>query len=190
LERTEVWDRYRAGTPSGDGRALAEALLADPGAQDWRLVDAAMERLRCGECGAELGAGPRGCGRCDAADGYRFAAREIDRPGVPPGNEHAIRVSSTVLRAPHRYQAYIVRGNQLILPLLMAGQMPRREQKARLDRIVEGPLAGESRLEEATTFDELLALADELAREAARGRGSLANEWNERSELGNDPERG
>ena len=162
-ERDAAWQRHRAQAPATDERILADAILADPSAHDWRLVDAALERVRCADCGSELGAGPRGCARCDSADGARFAAREIDPPGVPPGNEHAIRVSSVVLHAPHRYPDYVVRGNELCLPLFLAGQMPRREQKPHLDRLVKGPLANDTHLERAETFDALLALANDLA---------------------------
>lgn len=161
-ERDTAWQRHRAQTPATDERIVGEAVIADPSAHDWRLVDAALERLRCADCGSELGAGPRGCALCDAADGSRFAAREIDPPDARPGNEHAIRVSSAVLRTPHRYPGYVVRGNELLLPLFLAGQMPRREQKPRLDRLVKGPLASDRRLERAATFDALLALVDDV----------------------------
>jgi hypothetical protein len=114
-----------------------------------------MERLRCPDCGEDLGAGSRGCASCDSADGYRFAAQEPDRAGVPPGNEHAIRVSSTILRLPHRYPAWVVRGNELMLPLFMDGQMPRREQKQQLDRVLRTLAAGPL-IESVGTFDEML----------------------------------
>ncbi len=65
---------------------------------------------------------------------------------------------------PHRYPAYMVRGNDLCLPLFLAGQMPRREQKPHLDQLLKGPLAGDRRLEHAETFDALLALANDLAK--------------------------
>ena len=167
-ERAEAWRRHASSTPTADEETVAEAILGDPGSHEWRLVDAALERLRCADCGRELGAGPRGCARCDMADGFRFAAREPDRPSVPPGNEHAIRVSSAVLRMPHRYRGYVVRGNELFLPLFMAGQLPRREQKARLNQLLKRAPATASRLETAATFDELLALAEGIARRPAR----------------------
>ena len=139
------------GTDADDD--LAALVLDDPADHPWRVVDAALERSTCPACGAVLGAGERGCGPCDLADGSRFLAREPDRPGVPPGNEHAIRVSSTVVRHPHRWPAHAVVGNHHYLPLFVAGQMPTRgEQLAvieayRAGRVVDG--AG------ATSFAEL-----------------------------------
>jgi hypothetical protein len=92
------WQAFReelgvtAGTP--DERTLAETVMQDPSEFDWRIVDGALKQLTCNNCGSGLGTGPLGCPACDRANGYRFAGREVDRPGVPAGNEHAIRVSS------------------------------------------------------------------------------------------------
>jgi hypothetical protein len=164
-ERAEAWRRHVGDAPDHDNEAIARAILQDPSRHAWRLVDAAMERLPCRDCGQELGAGRRGCAPCDSADGYRFAAQEPDRPGVPPGNEHAIRVSSTILRIPRRYPAEAVRGNELMLPLFMVGEMPRREQKLRLDQVLK-TLGGGSLLESARTFDEMLEIGQGVSRRA------------------------
>jgi hypothetical protein len=162
-ERDEAWRLHIRDIPDPHGEAIARAILDDPSRHLWRLVDAAMERLRCPDCGQEFGAGRRGCDACDRADGYRFAALEPDRPGVPPGNEHAIRVSSVVLRMPHRYPAEAVRGNELMLPLFMDGQMPRREQKPRLVLVLKALAAGPL-LESARTFDEMLEIGADVSR--------------------------
>ncbi len=58
------------------------------------------------------------------ADGFRFAAREVDRPGVPPGNEHAIRVASAVARTRDRYSPRARVGYELLLPDLIDGALP------------------------------------------------------------------
>ena len=65
---------------------------------------------------------------CDQANGFRFGAREVDRPGVPPGNEHAIRVSSAVARTRHRYSPRARAGYELFLPDLLAGALPTTAQ--------------------------------------------------------------
>jgi hypothetical protein len=65
-----------------------------------------------------------GCARCDQENAYRFAAREIDRPNVPPGNEHALRVASAVARTRHRYSPRARCGYELALPALLAGDLP------------------------------------------------------------------
>lgn len=79
-----------AGTPDEAELAetvLAETVLQDPAEFEWRVVDGAMQRLSCADCAQPLGAGPVGCAKCDLANGFRFAAREVDRPNVAPGNE-------------------------------------------------------------------------------------------------------
>lgn len=80
--------------------ALAESVAAEPDRHDWRVVDAALDRLVCSACGSRLSRGPVGCSACDLAHGFRYSAIETDRPGVPPGNEHAVRVNVSVVRRP------------------------------------------------------------------------------------------
>ena len=91
-------------------------------------MDGALKQLTCPDCGAQLGAGSLGCPSCDRANGFRFAARETDRPGVPPGNEHAIRVSSAVARTRHRYSPRARAGYEIVLPELLAGALPTTRQ--------------------------------------------------------------
>ena len=110
----QAWSDLRAEFGTTDEQELAELVLQDPTEFDWRVVDGALDRLTCDECGAHLGAGPQGCATCDLANGFRFAAREVDRPNVPPGNEHAIRVASAVARTRHRYSPRARCGYELV----------------------------------------------------------------------------
>lgn len=123
-----AWTGFCADSGVGPGtaeaRELAEIVLQDTSEFDWRVVDGALNQLTCPDCGATLGAGEVGCASCDQANGYRFAARETDRPGVPVGNEHAIRVSSAVARTRHRYSPRARTGYELLLPDLLAGALP------------------------------------------------------------------
>ena len=119
-------------------RELAEAVWVDPRNVPWRVVDAAMLRLRCADDGHPLGTGPGGCGACRLAHGHRFLAAEPDRRGVPLGNEHAVRVSTVVARWPQWSPAHMVRLYASSLPLLLAGDLPTIRQaqaiKGWLDR--------------------------------------------------------
>ena len=126
-----AWDSFCAGSGVGRGtaeaRELAEVVLQDTSEFDWRIVDGALNQLTCPDCGSTLGAGVE-CARCDQANGFRFGARETDRPGVPPGNEHAIRVSSAVARTRDRYTPRARAGYELLLPDLLTGLLPTTAQ--------------------------------------------------------------
>jgi hypothetical protein len=118
LETTAV----QAGSPEETDLAW---LVADrPAEGDWRLVDAALDRLSCPDCECELTTGPVSCRTCTYYHGLRFAARELDRPHVQAGNEHAVRVASAVARARTRYSPHARAGYELLLPLLLAGAFP------------------------------------------------------------------
>jgi hypothetical protein len=136
----EAWRQFR--TESGitpgtaDERELAEVVLQDTSEFDWRVVDGALKQLACPDCGSGLGSGPTGCANCDRANGFRFAAREIDRPDVPPGNEHAIRVSSAVARTRHRYSPRARAGYELYLPDLLEGALPTTPQAQRTKALI------------------------------------------------------
>ncbi|WP_203591130.1 hypothetical protein [Streptomyces sp. SID13031] len=119
----EAWQGLCREAGTTDARGLAEIVLQDPAEFDWRVVDGALKQLSCDKCGSGLGAGPIGCAKCDLANGFRFAAREVDRPNVAPGNEHAIRVASAVARTRHRYTPRARCGYELGLPDLLAGEM-------------------------------------------------------------------
>ncbi|WP_440097958.1 hypothetical protein [Streptosporangium sp. H16] len=112
------------GLSAEEESAIAEMVADEPDRYDWRVVDGALDRLVCPDCGARLGRGPLGCPPCDLADGFRYSAVETDRPGVPPGNEHAIRVGVSVIRAGHRQSPRALLGWRLGLPALLDGFLP------------------------------------------------------------------
>jgi hypothetical protein len=145
LQRIEAsidaaWDSFCA-TPdvrrdTTEAHELAQIVLQDTSEFDWRIVDGALGQLTCPDCGATLGAGDTGCPSCDKANGFRFAARETDRPGVPPGNEHAIRVASAVARTRNRYTPRARAGYELLLPDLLEGALPTTAEAQRLKHLI------------------------------------------------------
>lgn len=136
-----------------DERAIAEMVADEPDRHDWRVVDAALDRLICERCGGPLGR-RAGCPRCDVAHGMRYVARETDRAGVPPGNEHAIRVNVSVVRRPEGISAPEMLARRLLLPAMLAGFLPTTEQAQRLGALVKRGAGAE---DVATAIDELAA---------------------------------
>ncbi|TCC49834.1 hypothetical protein E0H75_16080 [Kribbella capetownensis] len=135
-----AWQRFCADSgvhqSTPEERELAEVVLQDTSEFGWRVVDGALKQLTCPECGSGLGAGPAGCTSCDRANGFRFAAREVDRPDVPAGNEHAIRVASAVARTRHRYSPRARAGYELLLPDLLDGVLPTTPQAQRAKHLI------------------------------------------------------
>ncbi|WP_244303882.1 hypothetical protein [Streptomyces lydicus] len=117
--------------------ALAEMVVAEPDRHDWRVVDAALDRLACAACGDRLGRGPVGCSACDPAHGFRYAAIETDRPGVAPGNEHAVRVNVSVLRRPQTASGNEVLARRLVLPMLLVGLLPTTPEAHQLNALIK-----------------------------------------------------
>ena len=159
-EVDRAWSRVCAvrGAEPGSPQELDLArLVADgPDQFEWRVVDAALNRLTCDDCGERLGSGRRGCLPCDRADGFRYAAREVDRPGVPPGNEHAVRVAWAVASHPHRVRPRAVCGMELGLHLLHAGGLPTKEQAHAYRRMINQ--LSEAEVERVASLEELEAL--------------------------------
>jgi hypothetical protein len=115
----------RAVEPGSRGEVdLAWLVVDHPAEHDWRVVDAAFDRLSCPDCERELTTGPVTCRTCTHYHGTRFAAREHDRPNVQAGNEHAVRVACAVARARTRYSPRARVGYELLLPLMLDGTVP------------------------------------------------------------------
>ncbi|WP_157522539.1 hypothetical protein [Herbidospora cretacea] len=133
-----AWRAFSAEYGSPDELTLAEMVLDEPQCHDWRVVDAAMDRLPCPECGSPPGRGPAGCGPCDLAHGFRFSAAETDREGVPPGNEHAIRVNVAIVRNPHRSgSAADLWGRRAMLAPLLVGWLPPTAEAQRIGALIK-----------------------------------------------------
>lgn len=162
------WDTAAGGDQE---RALAGMVAAEPDRHDWRIVDAALDRLVCPDCGDRLARGPAGCPGCEPAHGLRYAAVETDRPGVPPGNEHAIRVNVSVVRRPQVTSENEVLVRRLLLPLLLAGFLPTTEEAQRMGALVKkSPPGRRAQLVERAV--EALAEDFSRTRRAARAAGS------------------
>lgn len=111
-----------------DERVIAEMVVDEPDRHQWRVVDAAYDRLTCPECGQKLSRGPAECSACDLANGFRYVAIEVDRPGVKAGNEHAIRVNVSVVRRPCGISASELLARRAALPYLLEGFVPTIKQ--------------------------------------------------------------
>jgi hypothetical protein len=131
-----------------DERLIAEMVADEPDQHLWRVVDAAYDRLTCGECGGRLSRGPASCAACNLANGFRYAAIEIDRPGVPPGNEHALRVNVAVTRRPDGNSASEVLLRRLSLPVLLEGRLPSTAQAQATKAMANKAMANNGATEE------------------------------------------
>ncbi|MEY9904445.1 hypothetical protein ABIA35_000651 [Catenulispora sp. MAP12-49] len=122
---------------AGQEAALAEMVTSEPDRHDWRIVDAAYDRMACPECGERLSRGPVGCSACDLAHGFRYAAIETDRPGAQPGNEHGVRVNVSVVRRPQVTSEDELLVRRLVLPLLLIGSLPGTDQAQRASALIK-----------------------------------------------------
>lgn len=86
---------------------------------------------------SRLSRGPVGCSACDLAHGFRYSAIETDRPGVPPGNEHAVRVNVSVVRRPQITSENEVLARRLLLPVLLTGVLPSTEEAQRMSALIK-----------------------------------------------------
>ncbi|MEV0968541.1 hypothetical protein [Microtetraspora glauca] len=136
---------------------IAAMVVDEPDRHDWRVVDAAMDRLVCADCGSSLGGGPVGCPTCDRSHGFRYSAVETDRPGVHWGNEHAIRVSVSIVRNPHRTSAADLLGRRAALAPALAGHHFTTEAAQRMGALIK---KGATYAELARLFDFLADTAD------------------------------
>ncbi|MBF6166028.1 hypothetical protein IU486_14750 [Streptomyces gardneri] len=133
----EEWRRFFLDWQSEPAPEVARLVAAEPDRHDWRVVDAALDRIVCDECGNRLGRGPMDCAECNLEHGFRYAAMETDRPGVPPGNEHAIRVNVSVIRRPWVASAQELLARRLLLPALLVGFLPTTTQAQRISTVIK-----------------------------------------------------
>ncbi|WP_235717513.1 hypothetical protein [Mycolicibacterium goodii] len=133
----ERWQRFVDEWRQEPELEVAGLVIAEPDRHDWRLVDAALDRIVCQQCGDRLSRGPMSCSACEVAHGFRYAAIETDRPGVPSGNEHAIRVNVSVVRRPHITSPQEVLVRRLLLPALLVGFLPTTAQAQRLSAAIK-----------------------------------------------------
>lgn len=133
----ETWQHFLDQWHGEDETEVARLVTAEPDQHDWRIVDAALDRIVCAECGSRLSRGPMDCSACNLAHGFRYAAIESDRPGVPPGNEHAIRVNVSVVRRPQMTSAQELLARRLLLPALLVGFLPTTAQAQRLSAMIK-----------------------------------------------------
>lgn len=133
----EEWDAFLVREGLSDEPEVAALVAEEPDRYDWRVVDAALDRLVCSECGGPLSRGPVGCAPCELAHGFRYGAVETDRPGVRPGNEHAVRVNVSVVRRPQGISEREVLIRRLLLPGLLSGELPSTGQAQAARRRVD-----------------------------------------------------
>lgn len=133
----EEWRRFFDQWHGEDEIDVARLIVAEPDRHDWRIVDAALDRIVCDECGDRLSRGPTNCSACHLAHGFRYAAIESDRTNVPPGNEHAIRVNVSVVRRPQMTSAQELLARRLLLPALLVGFLPTTAQAQHISAMIK-----------------------------------------------------
>lgn len=140
----EEWRAFLTQWDPAEEAELAELVADEPDRHDWRVVDAALDRLVCPACGDRLGRGPVGCPDCDRAHGMRYAAIETDQPGAAPRNEHAVRVNISVVRRPHVTSEHELLARRLTLPVLLAGLLPGTADAQRIGALIKRGDAAEA----------------------------------------------
>ncbi|WP_190817329.1 hypothetical protein [Saccharopolyspora pogona] len=137
----DEWQRFRVNWGDESEAEVAGLAVAEPDRHDWRVVDAALDRITCDECGGPLSRGPVDCAACNLAHGFRYAAIETDRPGVQPLNEHAVRVNVSVVRRPQVTSAKELLARRLMLPVVLVGFLPTTAEAQRMSALVKGGAA-------------------------------------------------
>ncbi|RDI41736.1 hypothetical protein [Nocardia mexicana] len=133
----DEWQRFLIDWRGYGESDVARLVTAEPDRYDWRIVDAALDRIVCEECGARLGRGPMSCSACNLAHGFRYAAIETDRAGVPAGNEHAVRVNVSVVRRPQMTSPQELLARRLFLPFVLAGLLPSTAEAQRVSAMIK-----------------------------------------------------
>jgi hypothetical protein len=138
------WRHFLGDWPDEPRAEVAGLVIADPSAHDWRVVDGALDEITCAECGDRLSRGPMSCFSCNSAHGFRYAAVETDRPGVPRGNEHAVRVNVSVVRRPQMTSPQELLARRLLLPALLVGFLPSTAQAQQISARIKADPRPES----------------------------------------------
>jgi len=118
-----------------DEPTVAEEVLRRPELYPWTIVDIALTKLRCPDCGRELAGGPPDCSSCRMAFDNLWAYDvEAQYQRRMTRNEHALRVGRHVLRHPERHSEASVFGWRVMFPLLLAGDEPPSTRQAQIIR--------------------------------------------------------
>ena len=136
-------------TSSPEETLLARVVIDEFGRHPWTVVDTAMSRLRCSQCGAELGEAYQTCGECGMAFGASILC-EFEATG----NEHALHIGRWVLRYPQRHSPSAVAAWRLSMPRLLTGWLPSTEDAQRIMGLIKA-----GRMDEV---NELICQLDEM----------------------------
>ncbi|WP_069165254.1 hypothetical protein [Nocardia altamirensis] len=148
----DEWRQFLVDWPGESELEVARLVVDEPDRHDWRVVDAALDRITCDECGGLLSRGPMSCAACNLAHGFRYAAIETDRSGVPPGNEHGIRVNVSVVRRPQMTSAQELLARRLLLPALLVGFLPTTAEAQRASALIKADPGPDRIAELASTW--------------------------------------
>ncbi len=127
---------------SADETLLAQVVIAELDDHLWTVADMAMCRIRCDECGSELGGGPPTCASCKFAFGNLWWHDiEAGRQGVMTMDEHALRVGRYVIRYPHRHSSVIAAGWRMNMPRILTGWLPDGAEARRMADLMKAGAA-------------------------------------------------